>query len=144
MIDDDKKRNEVRTTLAIAFAKDQQWDHALATLAIIPQNSTQRAEIIESWGTRLAQSYNQEESEGIVRQISDSKEKASLLVSLANGLGEVGNYAEQIRLLQQAWLQANTNDDCMHLFPIVQGLLLHSPEICLEFARSFEWLNTFL
>lgn len=142
-IGDEQKRDEAWQAIARELAEVGQWTRAVTALDKI-QKTKQRIAGLEAWGKLLANPGGKETREQIVQHLSDSKEKASLLVSTAHTLAQANRYLEQIHVTQQAWLQASTKDDCQHLFAVVQDLLLYNPEMCADFYGSFEWVNSFL
>jgi len=142
-IDDVQKRDEAWRAIASGQANVGQWTQAIVAFNRI-RKSNRRISVLQEWGALLAQSADQQNREYIVQHLTNSKEKASLLVSMANALAQVGHYLEQIHLIQQAWLQVSIKDDCQDLFAMVRGLLLHNPEMGFDFYKSFEWVDTFL
>jgi tetratricopeptide (TPR) repeat protein len=144
LINDKKKQDEARTALAIELAKDGQWEHAVTTLDAIQKNSNRRLTILQTWGTLLAQSSSREQRENIEQHLNDSREKANFLVSVADTLAQRGQYVDQIHIIQHAWLQANTKDDCLYLFAMIRMLLLQAPEMGASFYEAFAWVGTSL
>ena len=140
---DEQKRDEVWGVIARELAQIEQWTQAVATFDKI-QKSNQRIEVLQAWGRSLAKPASNETREQVVQHLNESKEKASLLVSMANTLAEGDHYIELIRLTQQAWLHASTKDDCQYLFAMVQDLLLRNAELCDEFYDAFRWVDTFI
>ena len=140
---DEQKRDEAWGVMARELAQAKQWIQAVATLDKI-QKSNQRIAVLQAWGRLLAEPASNETREQVVQHLNESKEKASLLVSMANTLTEGKHYLEQIRLTQQAWLYASTKDDCQHLFAMVQDLLFRNAELCDEFYDAFRWVDTFI
>ncbi len=136
-------RDEAWSALAFTLAQAEQWEQAIAALDRI-EKSNQRRTVLQKWGNMLAQPEHRQDRERIEQHLSDSKERATLLVGAATELARHGQYLEQIRLIQHAWLQASTKDDSQYLFTMVQELLISCPEMCLEFYGSFEWADTFL
>jgi tetratricopeptide (TPR) repeat protein len=139
---DEQKRDEAWGVMARELARTEQWPHAVAILDKI-QKSDQRIAVLQAWGKPLAELASNETRAQVVQHLNQSKEKASLLVSMANALAEGDDYIELIHLTQQAWLQASTKDDCQYLFAMVRDLLLSNTELCNEFYDSFRWVDTF-
>ena len=139
----EQKRDGAWRAIAKECAKGEQWPQAITAFDKI-QDSKQRIEVLHVWGDLLIKEANKRNREQIVQHISNSKEKASLLVNIADALAEADHYLEQIRFTQQAWLQANTKDDCEYLFAMVRDLLLRNPEMCADLYESFEWVDMFL
>jgi hypothetical protein len=148
MINDEEKQDEAREILAIELARAGQWERAITTLNVIRKNRNpqrdRRTVILQAWGTRLAQAEKSEQRETIARYLNDPGERACLLVSVADTLAQAGQYTELLHVIQQAWLQAGTKDDCLNLFAAVQGLILLDPEASIAFYDAFTWVNTFL
>jgi Caspase domain len=149
MISAREQQDEVRATLAIELARAGQWARAVTTFGTIHKNSDrsivdQRMVTLQAWGDFLAQPGSREQREQIVYTLAESKEKASLLVRVVDKLAQAGQYTEQLHVIQQAWLQARTKDDCLYLFAIVQALILQAPEMGAAFYNAFTWVNTFL
>lgn len=142
-ISDVQKRDEAWAVIARERAKVGQWIHAVAALDKI-EKSKKRIVVLQAWGPLLVEAADQQTREQIEHHLSDSKEKACLLVSMANALAQANHYPEQIRLTQQAWLQASNKDDCQYPFAMVQGLLPRNIELCDNFYESFRWVDTFL
>jgi hypothetical protein len=142
-ISDEQKRDEAWGVMARELAQVEQWTQTIAIFDKI-QKSNQRIDVLQAWGKLLAKPASNETRERVLQHLNESKEKASLLVSMANALAEGGHYIELIRFTQQAWLQASTKDDCQFLFAMVRELLLHNAELCNDFYESFGWVATFL
>jgi len=138
-IDDGQKRDEVWCAIAREYARAELWTAAITTLDKI-KNEKQRVKVLQSYGELFLASANQEIIREIVCHLNNSKERASLLVSIADALAQAGRYLEQIHLTQQAWLQASSKDDCQYLFAMIRGLLLHNAEMCIDFDESFAWV----
>jgi hypothetical protein len=144
MINDRELQDEARAVLAIELARDRQWDRAVTTLDAVHDNNDRRVVVLQAWGDFLAQPGCREQREKIAHTLTESREKACLLVRVANKLAEAGQYTEQLHVIQQAWLQARTKDDCLYLFDLVQPLILRAPEMGAAFYNAFAWVNTFL
>jgi hypothetical protein len=148
MINDKVKQDEAREILAIELAGARQWERAITMLDAIHKNRDRyrdrRTVILRKWGTKLAQTENSEQRDKVARRLNDPGERACLLVSVADTLAQASQYAELLRLVQQAWLQAGTKDDCLNLFATVQGFILLDPEAGTAFYDAFTWVNTFL
>lgn len=142
-ISDEQKRDEAWAAIARERAEVGQWTQAVTALDKI-HRTKQRLAVLQAWGTPLVQLASKEVREQIEQHLSDSEEKASLLVSIADALAQADRYLEQIHLTQQAWLQVSTKDDCQDLFVMVRGLLPHNPEMCTHFYESFGWVDAFL
>ncbi len=142
-ISNEQKRDEAWASIAEERAEAGQWIQAITALDKI-QSTKQRLAVLQAWGTPIVQLANKEVREQIEQHLRDSEEKASLLVSIADALAQADRYLEQIHLTQQAWLQANTKDDCQYLFAMVRNLLLRNAELCNEFYDSFRWVDTFI
>jgi tetratricopeptide (TPR) repeat protein len=142
-ISDEQKRDEAWGVMARELAQVEQWTEAIAALDKI-QKRNQRIAVLRTWGKPLAEPASNETREQVVQHLNESKEKASLLVSIASSLAEGKRYLEQIRLTQQAWLYASTKEDCQYLFAMVQDLLLCNAELCDEFYDAFRWVDTFI
>jgi hypothetical protein len=142
-IDDVQIQDEAWGAIAIERTRAGQWTAACTAFDKI-QKASQRIAVLQDWGILLAESANKEFREQIVQHLGKMSEKASLLVSIANTLAQAGHYLEQVHLVQQAWLQARTKEDCQYLFAMVKGLLLRNPELCTDFYDSFGWVETFL
>nr|MDQ2904622.1 hypothetical protein [Chloroflexota bacterium] len=144
MIHDRETQDEAREVVAVELARAGQWERAVTTLDEIAQNSGRRTVILQTWGTLLAQPGSREQREKIEHHLNESKEKAGLLVSVADTLAQAGQYTEQLQVVQHAWLQASTKDDCLNLFAAVQGLILRAPEMGPAFHDAFTWVDAFL
>jgi hypothetical protein len=142
-IDDVQIQDEAWGAIAIERTRAGQWTAACTAFDKI-QKASQRIAVLQDWGILLADPANKEGREQIAQHLGKMSEKASLLVSIANTLAQAGQYLEQVHLVQQAWLQARTKEDCQYLFAMVKGLLLRNPELCTDFYDSFGWVETFL
>jgi tetratricopeptide (TPR) repeat protein/lipopolysaccharide biosynthesis regulator YciM len=142
-----QRRDETWATIAQELAQVGQWVPALAAFEKIrktQKSDQQRISVLRVWGTLLTKPADLPMRQQIVRLLSKSEEKASLVVSIANTLAQAGSSLEQIRFTQQTWLQAGTKDDCGYLFAMVRDLLSLDPEMCTGFYESFGWVDTFL
>ena len=139
----ERKQDEAWGAIAREYANAGQWERAISLFERI-KNGQQRKAVLQTWGTLLAQSANPTLSEEIVNHLSLSKEKANLLVSMANTLAPAVSDLELIHLIQRSWLQANTKDDCQYLFAMVLPLLLRNPQMCASFYDSFGWVDRFI
>jgi tetratricopeptide (TPR) repeat protein len=149
MINDRERQDEAWAVLAIELARAGQWERAITTFDIIDKNSgrrmvNQRMFVLQAWGDFLAQPGSREQREKTVHALTESKEKACLLLSVVDKLAQPDQYTEQLHVIQQAWLQARTKDDCLSLFAIVRRLILRAPEMGAAFYNVFTWVNTFL
>jgi tetratricopeptide (TPR) repeat protein len=144
MINAREPQDEARAVLAIELARAGQWERAVSTFDGIHKNSDRRMVVLQAWGDFLAQPGSREQREKIVHALTESKEKACLLLRVVDKLAQAGQYTEQLHVIQQTWLQARTKDDCLYLFTIVQGLILRAPEMGAAFYNAFAWVNTFL
>ncbi|GEM_PF-1423957 len=142
-IDDSQTRDEAWGAIASERARAGQWTEACTAFDRI-QKASQRIAVLQDWGILLADPTNKEFREQIAQHLDKMSEKASLLISVATALAQAGRYLEQIHLVQQAWLQTRTKEDCQYLFAMVKGLLLHNPELCTDFYDSFAWVETFV
>ncbi len=142
-----QRRDETWAIIAQEFAQAGQWVPALAAfekIRKIQKSDQQRISVLQVWGTLLTRPADLSVREQIIRLLSKSEEKASLLVSIANALAQGDHSLEQIHLTQQVWLQVGTKDDCGYLFAMVRGLLSLDSKMCTGFYESFEWVDTFL
>ncbi len=144
MINDREQQDEAWAVLAIELARARQWERAVTTLGAIHNNSDRRVVVLQTWGDFLAQPGSREQREKIAHSLTESNEKASLLVRVVDKLAQAGQYTEQLHVIQQAWLQARTKDDCLYWFALVQALILRAPEMGAAFYNAFTWVNTFL
>lgn len=148
-INGEKEREEAWKAIAIERANAEQWDEALASLDKIQKDTshlkdTPRLTVLRAWGTLLTQPAKRVIRERIEQHLDDSQERAELFISIAAELAKARNDLEQIRLTQHAWLEVRTKDDCRALFAMIQYLLPHISETCMEFYASFAWADVFL
>ncbi len=149
IINDREQQDKARAVLAIELARAGLWERASTTFDAIHKNSdqlmvNQRVHVLRSWADFLAEPGNREQREKTAHSLTDGRERACLLMSVVDKLAQLGQYIEHLHLIQQAWLQARTKDDCLYLFAIVQALILRAPEMGAAFYNAFTWVNTFL
>jgi hypothetical protein len=142
-IGDEKIYEKVCEDIAREYASAGEWQQALAFFKKI-HNAGQRRAVLLVWGTLLAQQAETLLSEQIASSLSQSEEKASLLVNMAQSLANRGAELTLLRLIQRSWLNASTRSDCQYLFAMAQGILRCNPEMCAGFYESFGWVDKFI
>lgn len=143
LIQDQENREKALSVLAISLAKNEQWECACYTLDAI-HNGHQRIIVIREWGAQLGQGESNDQQEKIVHYLNNAEEKARLLTYMAEELGKRGQYLELAYMIQRAWLQANTKDDCLYLFAMARRLFLKELGMIQAFYDVFGWIDAHL
>lgn len=98
----------------------------------------------QAWGKLLEQTGERAQAEKILDSLKDSQERASFQAGIAHVMGESARYRDLLRFIQQAWLQAETQDTCLYLFAMAQKLIERYPDMGRALYNAFAWVNTFL
>ena len=76
--------------------------------------------------------------------MEDAGPKANALRVLADRLAQAHEYARLLGVTQQAWPSATTRDTALDLLPLVNGLIVRTPDGGAAFRESFAWVTTCL
>ncbi len=134
---------EALATLATALAQVQQWEQAREVASSI-ERSDYKAVALRELATALAQAQQREQAREVATSIEESYQKAGALRELVTALVTVNENELVLHIVQQAWLQAETRDSALKLFPLACGLISLDPEVGRGLYEAFRWVDSFL
>jgi tetratricopeptide (TPR) repeat protein len=149
------QRIKAQVALVDAYARAGQTQQATQ---IYQQVEATIASTEDKWGhimvadtiaTTLATTYAQSgqwqlAEEKAIASIQDEDARADALKILADALTRHNEYEKLLRLVHRWWLEADTNDKAIRLFPLAFGFIAHYPDVGAAFQAPFAWVDDFL
>jgi hypothetical protein len=138
-IEQELERESVLYDLALTLLPWQQWERAETVICSIERRNL-RAEALCKLGIALAKAKQWERAEAVASTMAESTQKAKVL----NALALFGEYEQLLSLVQRSWLQAETREYAIKLFPLVTRIISHKSDIGTSFWEAFNWVDTLL
>ena len=110
-IQDRQKQGKILSMLAVKSAEAGQWEDALAAYESLHRHH--RLTVAQAWGKLLEQTGERVQAGKILDFLQDGQERTSFQAGIAHVMGENGHYPNLIHFIQQAWMQAETQEDCL-------------------------------
>ncbi len=123
------------------------FEQAREVASSLPGNnawSNQKAWALQALATALAQAHQWQQAREVVSSLEESEEKARALQELITSLVTVNENELALHIVQQAWLQAETRDSALKIFPLACGLISLNPEVGRGLYEAFRWVDSFL
>jgi hypothetical protein len=137
-----EQQSKILRVLASKSAYDGKWECALAAYESLPRH--QRLAVAQDWGKLLERTGERAQAEKILDYLKDSQERASFQAGIVYVMGERARYQDMMRFIQQAWLQAETQDTCLYLFALAKQLMERYPDMGRTLYGAFDWVDSFL
>jgi len=135
-----------RSSLIDAFVNAGDLTRALSTAQSMHDGST-RAEKLVSIASRFVRSGQPDEAHRMISaamaptKFYSSFSRTSFLKGVITVLTDAGDSAGAARIVEQEWLMASSRSDLLYLVPVVAPLIPLQPDIAVEIASSFDWVE---
>ncbi|WP_220209239.1 hypothetical protein [Reticulibacter mediterranei] len=149
-IEDHDKRAEMLRMLVEAYAQSHQWEQAETIIRMIEKND-EKIRALCALGTALFQGMQQEraeviweEAETIAHSITPYYSRAWDLRCVVEARCAAGKWQQALNLVQLSWMQAETSEEAISLFPLALRFVSIKPELGTTLGEAFTWANKFL
>ncbi len=125
------------------FVQNNLWNFALKSVQGM-HDVIHRDRFLRILSNRLALEQQWELAQQVIEMIRDRRQKTRAIQKLGIELSKAHQQERLVHLIKQAWGKAETREEVLELFLLIQDLLPTYERIIQEFREAFDWTEDFL